>query len=243
MRIFLMLLCGMIFCDTALAGTLIYKNKEGAQKLVSDLTIVSIDQKKMVVRINNGTETLALSQVVKYYDTDIRISGDFDDSTGEYSVSLGTESFSAAKKKNGRLEFSIPYSINKAKGVSLSTPVRQPYFYLFVLVHDSETSDRKMMTFCYPAKAKAGMRNYDEAKMLEKAISLDRPTRYNDSFSIRRASRKRLGGERDAVFQLNKIDKNAILAWYLVVWGKDSIVAVKEWKSSSAGIGRNWWVR
>lgn len=243
MRIWLIVLIGVLFCGSAMAGTLIYKNKAGEVKRVSGLKILSIDGKKMVVKIDSGTETISLAQVQKYYDTDIRIGGEFDDDSGAYSVRLGTESLVKAKKSGGRQEFSIPFSLTRAQGVSIRSRLRQPYFYLFVLVSDGE-GQRKMQIFSYPKSAKAGMKNYDEAKMLEKVIELDRPYYYHEDTSFgSRSTQKRLGGERVASFPLASVRNGSVIAWYLVVWGKDSIVATKEWHDTGRNVGKNWWVR
>ncbi len=243
MRIFLLIFCSLLFCCNTWGGTLVYKNKKGEIKRVSGLKIVSIDSKKMVVRIANGTETILLSQVQKYYDTDIRISGEFDDDSGEYTVQLGYEKLGSSKKNNGRMELSIPFSISRQKGTSMGARLRQPYFYLFVLSSDAESQNRKMTSYCFPASAKTSMKNYDEAKMLEKVISLDRPYYYQEDTFNRSSYSKRMGGERQAQFTLNAVKNNTVIAWYLVVWGKDSIVATKSWENSEYRISKNWWVR
>ena len=244
MKKILVLLFGLAFCADIFAGTLIYKTKAGEEKRVSGLTIVSIDGKKMVVRIKGGTETISMSQVIKYFDTDLSVGGEMDDNTGDYTVHLGSEKL-VRDKKSGRITFSIPYSINRASGVKLGTRLRQPYFYLFVLAVDEDSGQRKMMSFSYPAKAKVAMKNYDEAKMMEKAIDLDRPSFYDDDFGgLRRsATNKSLGGRRTASFSLNNVRNGSVIAWYLVVWGKDKIVETKEWRDSGRRISTNWWIR
>ena len=243
MRIFLTVLAVLVFGISVSAGTLIYKNKDGEQKRVSGLTIISIDGKKMVVRIKNGTETIFLSQVVKYYDTDIRVGGEFDDDSGDYTVRLGMEKLTR-NKKNNRMEFTIPFSINRTGKTKIGSRVRQPYFYLFVLCSDGENAYRKMHTFSYPAAAKNAMKNYDEAKMLEKVISLDRPYIYDsDVPSMNNSVGRSLGNNRMAVFPLSSIRNGSVIAWYLVVWGKDSIVETKEWHDPARRVGKNWWIR
>lgn len=244
MKRILIFLAGFVFCADMFAGTLIYKNKAGEEKRVSGLTIVSIDGKKMVVRIKGGTETIAMSQVIKYFDTDLSVGGEMDDNTGDYTVHLGTEKL-GRDKKSGRLEFSIPYSVNRASGVKLGSRLRHPYFYLFVLAIDGDSGERKLMSFSYPAKARVSMKNYDEAKMMEKAISLDRPSIYGEDFGglKRSSSNKSMGGRRTASFSLNNVRNGSVIAWYLVVWGKDSIVETKEWRDSGSRISKNWWIR
>ena len=242
MRIFLLILCSLFFCCNSWGGTLIYKNKKGETKRVSGLKIVSIDSKKMVVKIASGTETILLSQVQKYYDTDIRVGGEFDDDSGEYTIQLGHETLGPSKKSGGRMELSIPFSIFRIKGTALGTRLRQPYFYLFVLSSDGDTQNRKMTSYSFPASARTSMKNYDEAKMLEKVISLDRPYYYQDDVN-RSPQNRRMGGDRQARFLLNTAKNSTVIAWYLVVWGKESIVATESWENPNYRISKNWWVR
>lgn len=240
------LLTGFVLCSNVFGGTLIYKNKAGETKWVSGLTILSIDEKKMVVRINNGTETIWLSQVSKYYNSDIRMGGEFDDGSAEYTIWLGQEKITSSEKTKGQMEFSIPYDVNKTDKARSGESLRAPYMYLFVLVSDAESLQRKMYSFSFPGPAKVAMKTYDEAKMLEKAIALNRPRYHYEDASLlgsRSISGSRLGGDKVARFPLSNLRNGTIIAWYLVAWGKSSIVATKEWRKTGVRIEKTWWLR
>ena len=101
-KIFVAVLMGVLLCANTFGGTLIYKSNEGEEKRVSGLTILSIDSKKMVVRISGGTETIRLSQVIKYYDSDIRAGSEFDDGSGDYTIRFGQEKMVRGEKANSR---------------------------------------------------------------------------------------------------------------------------------------------
>lgn len=239
-------LIGFMLSVNAFCGTLIYTNKDGEEKRVSGLTILSMDNKKMVVRISSGTETIRLSQVIKYFDTDVRVGGEFDDGSGEYTIRFGQEKITRSEKSNGRMEFTIPFDVNRAANTKMGTALRSPYMYLFLLVSNTDNFQRKMISACYPASAKIAMKNYDEAKMMEKATSLDRPRYYDEDAAYlgkRKNSGASMDGGRVARFPLNNIRNGKIIAWYLVAWGKDSIVATKEWRMPGLRIDPTWWMR
>lgn len=244
MRIFLLVLAGLLCCSCSMAGTLIYKNNKGDVKRASGLKIQTIDRDRMVVRIGSGTEVIHLSRVVKYYDTDIKLNGDFDDDSGEYTVRLSQPTMNQPKK-GGRKELLVPYSIVKNAGVKMGAKLRQPYFYLFILCSNDETYQRKVVTSCFPQSARASMKGYDEAKMLEKVLAMDRPDFYSADASIMGMSKtsRRMGGSREAKIPLNSLRNDKVIAWYLVVWGKDSIVATESWREPGRNIGKNWWIR
>ena len=244
-KIFVAVLMGVLLCANTFGGTLIYKSNEGEEKRVSGLTILSIDSKKMVVRISGGTETIRLSQVIKYYDSDIRAGSDFDDGSGDYTLRFGQEKMVRGEKANSRMEFTIPFDVDRTGNAKMGTPLRVPYLYLFVLVSDSENFQRKMFVASYPASAKISMKNYDEAKMMEKATSLDRPRYHHDDAALlgKRSRGATLEGGRLARFPLNNLRNGKIIAWYLVAWGKDSIVATKEWRMPGLRIDATWWMR
>lgn len=225
------------------AGTLIYKNREGKKLTVSGLKIFSIDSKKMVVKINDGTETILLSNVVKYYDSDIKSGGSFDDDTAEYDIRLGEGAIRSDKKKGGQKFFEIPFDVVR-KSARMDTPMRYPYIFLFVLTSNAEGS-RAISSYGFPVAARLSLKNYDEAKMLEKVLSLKRPHYHSEDVNRmgERSSTTRMGGGKVATFQLNNIKDRKVIAWYVVAWNKDSISATKEWHDTQYKVGKNWWIR
>lgn len=233
------------FCCGVSAGTLIYKNRDGEQKRVSGLKIISIDSKKMVVKINEGTETIPLSQMVKYYDTDIKGGGEFEDNTAQYDIRLGEGKISSDKKKGGAVTFSIPFDVFRREGEKMDSAMRYPYIFLFVLSADAD-GHRTMTSYGFPSAARLSLKNYDEAKMQEKVLSLKRRTYHSDDVSRLgqpSAASRTMGGEKTATFSLSNLKKNSVIAWYVVAWNKDSISATKEWHDSSHKVGKNWWIR
>ena len=244
MKRFALMLLMLLFCAGSSAGTLIYRNREGEQKRVSGLKIVSIDSKKMVVKINEGTETIPLTQILKYYDTDIRSGGEFEDNSAQYDIRLGEGKIVSDKKKNGQQTFSIPFDVFRRKGERMDTAMRHPYLFLFVLSTSSD-GQRHMTSYGFPKEARLSLKNYDEAKMLEKVVSLKRPTYHGDDVNRlgTRSSGIRLGGGREATFLLSGVKNGTVIAWYVVAWNKDSISAVKEWHDTSYKVSKTWWIR
>ena len=238
-----LLLLTLAFASAASAGTLIYKNREGKRLMVSGLKIFSIDSQKMVVKINDGTETIPLSQVVKYYDTEIKSGGSFDDNTAEYDIRLGEGTIRGDKKKNGQKTFEIPFDVFR-KSARMDTPMRYPYLFLFVLTSNDE-GHRVISSYGFPTSARLSLKNYDEAKMLEKVLSLKRPHYHSEDVNHLggRSSGARMGGGKTATFPLSNLKDRKIIAWYVVAWSKEAISAVKEWHDPQYKIGKNWWIR
>ncbi len=232
------------------AGTLIYKTADGQEKIVSQVTIMTIANQMLTLKIDSGTETIPLRSLVKYYDTDIRGGGEFEDNTAAYDIILGTEKcptdgYQGSSDKRKTAEFTIGYSVRRKEGEAQKNELRVPYLYLFVLT-SGDGGDRNFYSFSYPDKARVSMKAYDEAKMLEKVIALNRPTYYpDDRGRLGRPSPRNagIGGDRIATFKLDGIRKQRIIAWYLVAWGKNRIEAEKSWQDHSYRIARNWWIR
>lgn len=250
-KLLLPLLCGTLFAGTLQAGTLIYRGSDRQERTISQVTIMAIDGKLVTIKVNNGTETIPISSIVKYYDTDIKGGGSaFEDDSAEYTVTLGSEKcpksgYETSKKKNTVTYFSIPYDVTRKPGEDQKRALREPYFYLFVLTAGRD-GDRNMFSYSYPARGKVSMKDsYDEAKMLEKVVSLDRRLFHpDDRRRLGTPTRSgNLGGSDEAKFKLDGIKDQQIIAWYLVVWGKNKIVTSKEWKDTGYTIRKNWWVR
>ena len=126
----------------------------------------------------------------------------------------------------------------------MDNAMRYPYIFLFVLSSDAD-GHRSMTSYGFPSSARLSLKNYDEAKMLEKVLLLKRPHYHSDDASRlgSHASGSRLGGSKTATFQLGNLKDRKIIAWYVVAWNKDSISAVKEWHDTSYKVGKTWWIR
>ena len=122
-----------------------------------------------------------------------------------------------------------------------------PVFYLFVLTTSSKSyGQRPIYTYYYPDEAKIKSSTYDEAKIIEAVTSMDRPRIYH-------GGRTRLGkigkltsasGYRPAIIPLKGIKNQKIIAYHLEIWGKDKMIATKDWHDSTRhNVGKDWWKR
>ena len=235
---------------SAQAGTLIITNADGKERILSNVTIESIANGQMVIQMRQGRETILLASVKRFYDTNIKASGDFEDNTAAYSVRLTVPEIRNRKipRKGGgqskeSLTFSFEYNLDPVKGSKMSASVREPYFYLYVLSSEPDGS-RRFSVFSYPKDAQISGKRYDEAKMLEKVISLDRKKVFpGDLNKISHSDTPRGDFGTTAVhIPLTRIDSaGEILAWHLIAWGKDSILQEKDWKHTSFRLHKNWW--
>ena len=232
------------------AGTMIFTGASGEEKILSNVSIESIANGQVVVKMRQGTEVIPLTSVKRYYDSNIKVSGDFEDNTAAYTVRITDPELRNTKnaRKGGRqsretLHFSLEYDLYRVKGSKTSDPVREPFFYLYVLSSEPDGS-RRFSMFSFPREAQISGKRYDEAKMLEKVLSLDRKKMYPDDLNkISHGDTQRGSFGNTAVqIPLNRIDSpGEVLAWHLVVWGKDSILLEKDWKQSSFRLNKNWW--
>ncbi|MDD5697744.1 MAG: hypothetical protein PHH77_03930 [Victivallaceae bacterium] len=251
-------LASLLVCRIAVlsAGTLVYKTggKE-EEHTVSKITIISIDKKLITVKHNDGIRTIPLNNVVSYYDTDISSGGEFADNTCDYSISIRKlempetgytikreKSRKYKKVSNCEIEFSITKKYEKGK----SNSVRMPYFYLFVLTTSTEAYGRRpIYTYCYPDEAKISSKTYDEAKILEAVTAMKRSRIYYNSRSDFGANGKlSLSGDYKPIeISLKGIRDRRIIAYHLDVWGKNKIIATKDWRDIRYTVGRDWWKR
>lgn len=234
-------------CLGSRAGTLVYKSNDGSEKTVSDVKILSISEGKVKISVNKGIENISLGRLVKYFDTDVKGAGDggFDE-TCEYTVSVQEVKIpdrgmvkEKGKSVQGSAEFS--YSISRSAKQGESRSIRTPYFYLFVLT-GADDGGRSVYTFSHPAEAKISG-GYDEGKMLERVLSNKRTVWGSDvGYASLNPSAKGLSGTtRDVEMKLTGIGQRSILAWHLVVWGKDSIVMTRSERIDTR-IGEKWYL-
>lgn len=245
------------------AGTLVYRTDNGEQNIISKVKILSIDARLITLSMENGIETIPSNRLVKYYDSDIKVGGLFKDSTSPYGISINeirvpkstrrtvTSSSSSGKSRTSSskggtvsLTYSVTASGRSAEGRG-ATVYREPLFYLFVLT--TKDGVRKVGVTSYPSSARVSTKTYDEAKMMEKALDLNRRTINVDDRDRLGSSRSRsgsnsLGGTRIEI-PLSGIADGDIIAWYLVVWGKDGIVYTKEEKVTGERTQDRWYMR
>lgn len=241
----IVLLLGIV-ATNLFGGTLIYKvNKE--EKIISDVNIVSIDQKHLTLKVGSGTERILLSHVIKYYDTNIKIGSAFDDGSNDYSVFIrdikyppNKTGYIGTKKERITGDIELSYDILlDSKTANSQSKFREPYFYLFVLTVGKDNSDRKMFDYFYPAAAKCNFKTYDEALMMEKVLSSERSTQFLEYGKFQQNS---MTSWQKIKFPLEGIKDRKIIAVYLVVWGKDNIVYSQgEILDYSHSIGQDWY--
>jgi hypothetical protein len=239
-----------------MAGTLIYKvNKKAEPQTASKVKIISIEKGYITIEQNKGKKTIPLRWIEKYYDTDIQ-GGAFEDNTSDYTVSItnvkmpksGYETTNKkSKKKRMTSECEIEYSISRKTEPGKSKSMKMPYFYLYVLTTRSKSYGKlPVEDYYYPKEAKVKSKTYDEAKIVEKVTSLDRPLVWNGGRdSMRSSTSRREGfsgmGGRVAKIPLKNVKYRKIIAYHIEVWGKSKIVAEKTWNDPSYKIGKLWW--
>ena len=216
------------FITETVAGTLVYKVGKDEEKVISDISILSIDKKQVVLKVGNGMERIPLTSLVKYYDTNIKIGSVFDDGSSEYDVQIinikkphTKTGYSGSKQNRTTSNIEIEYDIKtRDNRLNARNAIKQPYFYLYVLTTD-ENNRRKVFNYYYPEAAKCNFKNYDEALMMEKVLSSERDSMF---FEHGKWSNKGNFSWLTHKFVLEGVKERKIIAIYLIVWGKDRIV-------------------
>lgn len=236
------------------AGTLIYKSgSEEKQNVMGDVKIVSIAKGTITIEKGGGIRTIPLNQLISYYDSDIE-GGTYEDNTCDYTVTVrkvdmpktgyDTKNIKGSDKKTRSVsECEIEFSIGKKPEKGESTAIRMPYFYLYVLTTGTEQYGRRpVYTYYYPKDAKIATKVYDEAKIMEALNSMKRPRIYYDNESHLEGTVGRLnGGYKPVKISLKGVKEKKIIAYHLEIWGKNKMVAEKDWKDSSYKTGKDWW--
>ena len=241
------------------AGTIIYKtSKKSEEHTLAKVKIISISKGTITLKHGKGIRTIPLGYLSAYYDTDID-AGNFADDTCEYTVSIRDikmpetgytyQKVKKSKKKSRKVSnFEIEFSVQKKIEKGKSKSIRMPYFYLYVLTTGSKSyGKRPVYSFYYPDEAKVKSKTYDEAKIIEVVTSMDRPRIYHgerSNFSGKIGKLTSASGYRPAVIPLKGVKTQRIIAYHLEIWGKDKMIAQKNWtESTSYKIGKNWWKR
>ncbi|MBR1965741.1 MAG: hypothetical protein IKA22_03945 [Lentisphaeria bacterium] len=237
----------IILCGTAFGGTLIYKGTDDEKKIISEIDIVAIDKNIMTFKIGKTTRNISLSKVFKYYNSDINMNLAFDDNTSDYTINVSDLKFPVNGKgitaKRGKKEekvnvATLDYSISLKTKKKQKKVIKTPYFYLYLLTSAKKGSGKNIVTCCYPAEAKTkNSKVYNEAIMLEKAVSSER-----DIFNPHhRLHTSKHGNFTKVSFNLKEVGNREIIAYYLVVWGKDDIIYTKkEILNREYDISDNW---
>ena len=241
------------------AGTIIYKTSKNSEKnILAEVKIISISKGAVTIKHGKGIRTIPLSYLSAYYDTDIN-SGGFADNTCEYTVSIRDikkpetgytykKIKKSKKKKRETSNFEIEFAVQKKAEKGKSKSIRMPYFYLYVLTTGNKPyGKRPILFFCYPDEAKVRSKTYDEAKIIEAVNSMERPRIYHgekSSFSGKIGKLTSASGYRPAVIPMKGVKNHRIIAYHLEIWGKDKMIAQKDWKESTRhSVGKNWWKR
>lgn len=233
---------------SAFCGTIIYRGTDNEKKIISEIDIVSIDKNIVTIKIGKTTRTLHFSKIYKYYDTDINMNLAFDDNTSDYTLAVtnlklpvnkkGVTQRAKKQKQKNKIEFDFSLSPQRKKGQSAN--VKVPYFYLYLLTSSGKGNGSSIYTYFHPNTAKIkNSKVYNEALMLESAISSERQIinpRYLSNIS-------REGQGNKVAIDISKIGERKIIAYYLVVWGKDDIVYTdNKIIDHSYEVSKNWYL-
>lgn len=250
MNKFIICILAIIFSVPTFGGTLIYRNHQKEKKIISEIDIVSIDKNILTFQIGKTTRTLPMSSMLKYYDTDINMNLAFDDNTADYSlyatnIKLPVNNRGITVRKGGKKagkqvnKITLEYNVQIKNKKNQRKAIKTPYFYLYVLVSSTKHSGNSLYCFSYPEVAKIrNTKNYNEAAMLERALSSERPN-INSDYVLHGSGM--YGAKRTATFELKGIGNREIIAYHLVVWGKDDIVFTENRiVNSRFNISKNW---
>jgi hypothetical protein len=236
-------------------GTIIYKSgAKSEEHTLAKVKIISIDKKNLTIEHSGGVRTIPLAYLINYYDSNIS-SGEFIDNTLDYKLSIRkiempkkgytykkVKSKKTKKVSDCEIEFTVEKQYEKGKSKS----IRMPYFYLFVLTTATESYGRRpVFSYYYPKEAKVKAETYDKAKIIEVVTAMKRPRIYNGNRSYLGKAGKLspASGYRPITISLKRIKGQTIIAYHLEVWGKNKIIATKDWKEIRASVGKNWWKR
>lgn len=233
-------------CFYAFCGTLIYKGTNNEKKILSEIDIVSIDKNIVTIQIGKTTRNIHFSKIFKYYDTDINMNLAFDDNTSDYNLHVSNlktpvnlKGVTKKAKKNAQNnKFSFEFSIQTKTKKGQSKNIKTPYFYLYLLTTSGKAGTSNISVFSYPESAKIkNTKNYNEAVMLERAISSERPV-----INPRYLTHDTMEGKHNKVsIDIGKIGNREIIAYYLIAWGKDEIVFTEnKILNSKYEVSKNW---
>lgn len=231
---------------SAFCGTMIYRGTDNKKKIISEIDIVSMDKNIVTIKIGKTTRTIHFSKIIKYYDTDINMNLAFDDNTSDYTLQFtnvdlpinksGITKRAKKEKQKNKIEFEYVLSPTRKKGQSQN--IKTPYFYLFLLTSGGKGHGSSIYTYYYPETARIkNSKVYNEALMLEAAISSERHI-----LNPRYLTHATMGKSRNKFsIDISKIGNRKIIAYHLVAWGKDDIIAVEnKIIDHSYEISKNW---
>lgn len=248
-------------------GTLIYedrsiKTKDPKARLrqISKVKIVSISDNMVIIEKDGATRRIPLRMLKEYYDTDLKdgATGDFDDNSAEYTVEIldidhPQRGYKKATGKNRHrhvtTRFVIKYHIMKQDKNHKTQRIRRPYFYLYVYTSGpNEYHNRNIFKFYYPKMAKVKNTVYNRAEIMSAVSSFKRTIinlddAYNRDYYSNHHKLSTVGGDRQVRIEMKGIKYRRILAYHLEVWGKNDIVAEKNWSEPGIRLGKKWWVR
>lgn len=259
MKNFVLLLVASLFIATiqVSADTLILKDGTSMTKV----KIVSINFAKnfMVVESDGQQRTISTSRVAEVYDTDRKGAGAADiDNTSDYDVMIMNMDMPktgyikhGGKKKTFKtsaceISFSIRRLLPKKDQKTNPDLIKYPYFYLAVMTEgDGEYGGRPIFRYTYPPKQfkldSNAKKSYNTAAIMDAISSLKRSNMHLDrAVGFNSKSSNNLAGERNIKIELKDVKDRRIIAYHLEVWGKDKIVANKDWTDPGTHIASGW---
>lgn len=245
-----LLFCSMFLSFSLNAGTLIFKDG----RRLTDVTIVSISEGRVVVEKDNTKKTFGLSEIGSFYKTDMKAGDSVGDEKdiADYDISFSVKIPETGLKKSGKetetATCDITFNIIRKGDNKTANKVKWPYFYIYVLTHSSEEyGGRNIYCYYHPKTAKLKSKAYDKAAVMDILGNFDRPYYHFDqstSWDINSGAGKKLKGmtgEREFSVELKDVKGRRILAYYIEVWGNTEIIDQKEWKATGVSVGARWW--
>jgi len=235
-------------CCGAQAGTLLLKDGDS----VSDVQIISIEGDRLVIEKDSTRKTISMSKVKGYYYTDVKGSGSFEADVSDYKVSISDvkmPTYSTSTEKKGshsttskQENCTIVYTISKEGEKSNLPRIKEPYFYIYVMLEgDKEHGERPVYCFYYPtkqAKPKGKSSNkggYDKAAILATLGNFDRPI-----INMNNTENKSLSGREITIPFKSLPQHRKIMAWHVEVYGNSDLIQEKNWHDFDGPKGE-WW--
>ncbi len=229
------------------AGTITFKEKDGATTTISNAEIVSIKDGTIIIEKDKKRRSFPLSSIAGYSQTDSSTAGADKSMPGEFSdykvTIINIRAPDKGLDKDGKsTTVDIEYSVSRLNPEIKK--IKAPYVYLYVLLPAAnDTGDREVLRFCYPEAAKPKGKGYDETAILDKVNGFDRKI-WDESERDHNLKRelKNMGDE-VVKFELKGVKSRKLIAYHIEIWGDSAIVAERDWKDIDSNVGKKWWER
>ncbi|MFA6291310.1 MAG: hypothetical protein WC637_05975 [Victivallales bacterium] len=229
------------------AGTISFKEKDGSITTLTNVTVISVKEGTIIIEKDKKRRSYSVANLHSFSPSDTSsaasdrsMPGDFSD----YKITiLDVKIPPKSSGKDGKSQV-LEINYNLSRTSSEIPRIKVPYVYLYVLVpHGTDSGEWEVLSFAYPSKAKPKGKGYDESAILEEVKGFDRPIRNEDEHNRGMNIDLRHFGTEQVKFDLKTLKSRKLLAYYIEIWGNDSIVAQKDWKDIDTRVGEKWWLR